>query len=322
MPLEIKGLSKRYGNNWVLRDVEFTASEGRVLGLLGGTASGKTTILNLITGRTRSNGGSIALDGNDLLTTRPREREIALLPEPERPPVIGLFAGSPRESSGEAVLKGFEEKLAKAGKLVLLDDPFSHLDPELRSHSFEQVKRTARQRERIVIFATADYDQLAEAADDIAVLAGDRIVQVGTPQEIYEEPDSIAVAELTGGGNLFEARRLSKNDAELPEFHTIDGGHRVFAAPTEKSRLGSIHQNVTLCIRPEQVTMSMGASFPEDNLLRAVVTGIHFRGATSLIEFDAAGLKLETRAFKVVGLNVGDECMLGLPPHRIKILRY
>jgi ABC-type Fe3+/spermidine/putrescine transport system ATPase subunit len=322
MPLEIKGLSKRYGNKWVLRDVEFTASEGRVLGLLGGTASGKTTLLDLIAGGKSSNGGSVALDGADLLKVRPREREITFLPESTKPPIIGLFASKPHESSGEAVLRGFDEKLAKASKVVLLDDPFTHLDIEHRSYCFEQVRRAARQRERIVIFATTDFEQVTEVADDLAVLAGDHIVQTGTPQNIYEEPDCIAVANLTGGGNLFEARRLSKNDAELPEFHTIDGGHRVFAAPTEKSRLGSIHQNVTLCIRPEQIAMSIGSSFPEDNLLRAVVTGIQFRGATNIVEFDASGLKLETRTFKVVGLNVGDECMLGLPPHRIRILRF
>ena len=322
MPLEIKGLSKRYGNKWVLRDLELTAHEGRVLGLLGGTASGKTTVLNLISGAQRPNGGSITLDGNDLLSVRPKEREITVLPERAKPPIVGLFGGSPAESSGEAALKGFEEKLINAGKVVLLDDPFAHLDLELRSQCVEQVRRAARQRDRIVIFATTDFELLTELADDAAVLSSDRIIQTGAPQELYDEPDTIAVAELTGGGNIFEARRLSKNDAELPEFHTIDGGYRVFAAPTEKRRLGSIHQNVKLCIRLEQVAMSMGASFPEDNLLRATVTGIHFRGPTSVVEFDASGLRLEARVFKVVGLNVGDECMLGLPPHRIKILAY
>jgi ABC-type sugar transport system ATPase subunit len=306
----------------VLRDVEFTAHEGRILGLLGGTASGKTTILDLIAGRTSANGGSVLLDGNDLLKVRPKEREIARLPEQEKAPLIGLLASKPRESSGERSLRGFEEKLAKAGKVVLLDDPFSHLDTELRAHCFEHVRRAALARERIVIFATTDFNQIAEVADDVVILSGDHVIQTGTPQEVYDEPGSIAAATLTSGGNLFEARRLSSSDAELPEFHTIDGGHRIFAAPTEKSRLGSIHQNVTLCIRAEQVTMSMGASFPEDNVLRGVVTAIHFRGSTSIVEFDASGLKLETRAFKVVGLNIGDECMLGLPPHRIRILRY
>ncbi|HEY2848102.1 MAG TPA: ATP-binding cassette domain-containing protein [Pyrinomonadaceae bacterium] len=322
MPLEIKGLSKRYGNKWILRDVEFTASEGRVLGLLSGTASGKTTLLDILTGNTRSNGGSVVLNGSDMLAVRPKERDITLLPEPQKPPVISLLASRSQESSGETLVRGFEEKLSKAGKLVLLDDPFAHLDLELRGRCLEQVRRAARQRERIVILATTDFEQITEVADDVSVLANDHVVQSGTPQEVYDEPNSVAVANLTGGGNLFEARRLSKNDAELPEFHTIDGGHRIFAAPTEKSRLGSIHQNVTLCIRPEQIAMSIGSSFPEDNLLRAVVTGIHFRGATSIVEFDASGLRLETRTFKVVGLNIGDECMLGLPPHRIRILRY
>jgi len=322
MPLEIKGLSKRYGNAWVLRDVEFTASEGRVLGLLGGTASGKSTLLSLIAGSTRPNGGSVVLDGSDLLKVAQKERQVTLLPEAKKAPLIGPLAAKPRDSSGEALLTGFEEKLIQAGKVILFDDPFASLDLEVRLHCYEQVRRAARSRDRIVILGTTDFEQLTEVADDIAVLANDHIIQSGTPQQIYDEPDSVTVVELTGGGNLFEARRLSASDAEMPEFHTIDGGHRIFAAPTEKSRLGSIHQNVTLCIRPEQVSMSMGASFPEDNLLRAVVTGIHFRGATSLVDFDASGLKLAARVFKIVGLNVGDECMLGLPPHRIRILRY
>jgi ABC-type Fe3+/spermidine/putrescine transport system ATPase subunit len=321
MPLEIKGLSKRYGSKWVLRDVEFTADEGRVTGILGGTASGRSTLLHILAGETRDNGGTARLHGGDLLTIRPKERGVTLLPRREKPPIIGLFSSKPHGSSGESILSGLEETLAKAGKVILLDDPFSGLDRTLREEAFEAIRRAARQRDRIVILATADFDQLAEVADDVAVLSQDRIVQTGTPQEVYDEPTSVTSATLTGGGNLIEARRLSKNDAELPEFHTIEGGHRIFAAPTEKSRLGSIHQNVILCIRPEQITMSMGASFPEDNLLRAVVTGIHFRGATSLIEFDASGLKLRTRVFKVVGLNVGDECMLGLPPHSMVVLK-
>ena len=321
MPLEITGLSKRYGNKWILRDVEFTAAEGRVLGLLGGTASGKSTLLRILAGATSDSGGSALLDGGDLLKLRQKERGVTSLPEAATAPLIGILASRSRESSGETVLKQFEERMTKAGKLILLDDPFAQLDGELRRDAVAMVRRAAKARDRIVIFATADFEQLTEVADDVAVLAQDRIIQTGTPQDVYEEPSSVAAAVLTGGGNLFEARRLSKSNAELPEFHTIDGGHRIYGAPTQKSRLGSIHANVTLCIRPEQVMMSMGASFPEDNLLRGVVTGIQFRGATSLVEFDAAGLKLQTRIFKVVGLEVGQEFMLGLPPHRIVVLK-
>lgn len=153
------------------------------------------------------------------------------------------------------------------------------------------------------------------------VISNGYSVQLGTPAEIYGSPETVAVATLTGAVNLIEARRLTSTNADLPEFQTIAGDHRIFAGPTEKRRLGAINQNVILATRPERVTMSMGASFPEDNLLRSVVTGISFQGATSLIDFDAGGLKLTARVFRVVELSVGDECMLGLAPQQVTILQ-
>ena len=74
-----------------------------------------------------------------------------------------------------------------------------------------------------------------------------------------------------------------------------------------------------LGIRPEQISISFGASFPEDNLLKATLTGVQYMGATTLIQLDANGLKLEALVLRLVGLNPGDECMVGLPPERILI---
>ncbi|HQX57370.1 MAG TPA: TOBE domain-containing protein, partial [Pyrinomonadaceae bacterium] len=99
------------------------------------------------------------------------------------------------------------------------------------------------------------------------------------------------------------------------------GEHRIFAQPTEKRRIGAINQTVTLAIRPEHISITFGASFPEDNLLKAVVTGIRFLGDTTLIDLDANGLRLSARVFRVVGLNIGEECMIGMPPHRILVLK-
>lgn len=322
MPLEIAQLSKRYGNKWALRDVDLTADEGHVLGLCGATASGKSTFLNAIAGYGKPYGGSITVDDTEITKFAAKDRGISLFTARETPGLLDVIGiNNHKESSGERLLSNFEEMLTNAGKVLLLDDPFAHLDHELRHECFAKVRRAARARERIVIFASSDFTQIAAAADEAAIISDGSIIQTGTPQDLYENPETIAVANITGDCNLFEARRLTSADADLPEFHTIDGGHRVFAQHTEKSRLNPINKNATLAIRPEQITMSMGASFPEDNLLRGVVTGIRFRGSTSLVEFDAAGLKLQTRVFKIVGLNVGDECMLGLPPHRILILK-
>lgn len=82
-----------------------------------------------------------------------------------------------------------------------------------------------------------------------------------------------------------------------------------------------MNQNVTLGIRPEQISIAFGASFPEDNLLKAKITGIRFLGANTLVELDAHGLRLDALVPRLVGLDPGDKCMLGLPPDRIAIYK-
>ena len=319
MPLELKKLSKRTGNRWILRDIDLTATDGRVFGICGRTGSGKTTLLNVIAGLGKANGGTVLLDGQELSPVKAKDRGILLLGGRETPGILSVFGGSQKDSTGEQQLQAFANAIANAPKVLLLDDPFVQMDRELRDACFQKVRAAAMGR--IVIFASSYFDQLAAVAEEMAVIDESYVIQTGTPQFIYENPETVAAATLSGDNNLFEARRLTSTDADLPEFQTIEGSHRMFAKIVPKSRLGAINKNTTLAIRPEQVSMSMGASFPEDNLVRAVVTGINFCGATCLIEFDAGGLKLKARVFKVVGLTPGDECMLGLPPHRITILK-
>lgn len=306
----------------MLRDIAFEAAGGRVFGICGGTASGKSALLDALAGRGKTAGGTITLDTVDLTKQPARNRPVSFLTRPKKSVRAAVFGDArDKDSSGERQLDAFERLTANAERVLLLDEPFSHLDADLRASCFAAVRRAARSRDRVVIIASSDFDQIAAVADDAAVLAGGEIRQIGTPQEIYENPETVDVARATGKCNFFAARRLTSSDADLPEFHTIGGGHRLYVQKQGKHVLGAINQNMTLAIRPEQVSMSLGSSFPEDNLLRAVVTSIRFLGPTSLIEFDAAGLKIETRVFKVVGLSLGDECMLGLPPHRIRILR-
>ncbi len=107
----------------------------------------------------------------------------------------------------------------------------------------------------------------------------------------------------------------------MPEFMTLDGEHRLFAGKPEKSALGAINQNISLAIRPEHISISFGASFPEDNLLRATISEIKFQGSTTLLKLDANGLILDALVLRLVGLNVGEVCMVGLPPDRILVLK-
>lgn len=321
MPLLATNISKRFGNNWALRDVSFETAEGRILGIFGPTASGKTTLLETLAGQFKPSGGTISVDGSDVTRIPAKHRGITYHNGSGQRSAFSGFGGRAKVSSGEAQLGAFEHAMAEAGPTVLLDDPFRKMDREMRRSCFDNIRDAVHKGNRTMIFASSDFDQISQLANDAVVLVKGEIVQVGTPQDIYEKPETVDVARLSGENNIFPARRISSTNADLPEFHSIEGGHRIFAQPVAKSKLGSINQNVMLAIRPEQVAMSLGASFPEDNLIKAVVSAIEFLGPTSLISFDAGGLKVKARVFRVVGLEIGVECMIGLPPHRIQVLK-
>ena len=311
MPLLIKDLAKRYGNNWALRDVTLEVADGEIFGIFGGNASGKSTLLRCIAGTDALNGGSVDISAKD----------VHLGPERKEGGLSAIFGRKSGDmSSGEARVAEIERTLENGARILLLDDPFAGVDVASFERLAEKIRSIAASG-RTVILAAPDIHQIASLCSRVAVLDGGYVRQVGFPQEVYENPENSAVAAIVGRNNLFEARRLTSTNADMPEFFTIEGGHRLFAHPTEKAKLGAINQNVTLAIRPEHISITFGASFPEDNLLKAVVTGIQFLGETTLIELDAGGLKLSARVFRVVGLNIGEECMIGMPPHRILVLK-
>ena len=311
MPLRIEQLSKRYGNNWALRDIDLNAEDGRIFGIFGGTASGKSSLLRCIAGDEPINGGRIETGGAAIhLAQGKKDGGIAS--------IFGKRTAG--MSSGQVRISEFERSLDNKSKVLLFDDPFAGIDETVREKMFERLRQAAADG-RTVIFASSDFQQIAELCDRMVVLVDGYARQAGFPQEIYENPVSADVAAIVGRNNLFAARRLTSTNAEMPEFFSIDGEHRLFAQPTENHRIGAINKNVTLANRPEHISITFGASFPEDNLLKAVVTGIRFFGETTLIDLDAGGLRLSARVFRVVGLNIGEECMIGMPPHRILVLK-
>jgi len=178
-----------------------------------------------------------------------------------------------------------------------------------------------KEKNLAVVFATNDYNEVFSICDRVSVLHNGEIKQTGTPREVFENPNSVAVARVTGRNNLIEARRLTSNNTDHPEFQTLIGEHRLFTDRVDKDTLGAINQNITLAIRPEHISISFGASFPEDNLLKAEITGVSFLGATTLVKLNANGLELEALVLRLVGLSVGEECMVGLPPDRILVLK-
>ncbi|MGQ0542490.1 MAG: ATP-binding cassette domain-containing protein [Blastocatellia bacterium] len=312
MPLQVSKLSKRYGNNWVLRDVGFDVADGEIFGVFGESGSGKSTLLRCISGLEKMSGGSVTVS---------ERASTASFPFAKKTSVWHRIFGGGGAYSADDLKREMEKSLAEKADVLLLDNPFLFLDVSERKRIFKNIKNSILQSGNCVIYATNNFDDVFAFCDRVGVLAGGYIQQQAIPQEIYESPASVAVARMVGLNNLIEARRLTSSKAEMPEFQTIDGAHRLFTQRIERGSLGALNRNVTLAIRPEHISISFGASFPEDNLLKASISGIAHRGATTIVELDAEGLKLKALVLRLVGLNIGDECMIGLPPERIMVLK-
>lgn len=321
MSLEIVNLSKRFKDKWVLRDVSFGVSKGEIFGLFGPSGAGKSTLLDSILGKLAVNGGTVSYDGNDVTKLRSDARGFDIPGFSSGSIWTRLLGNGSQAVSDGQKHEALKQSLTTAKRLLLLDDPFRVMDASDRDASYEACRTAVRSRDLSILFASSDLEQMFQLCDRVAVIVNGEIKQIGPPQEIYETPESRVVAAITGRNNLFAARRLTSSKAEVPEFHTLDGEHRLFAQRVERGSLGALNQNVTLAIRPEHISLSFGASFPADNLLKAKISRVQFLGATTLVELDADGLILTALVLRLVGLNVGDECMVGLPPERILIFK-
>lgn len=317
MPLRAESISKRSGTGWALKDVSFEAYPGQIIGLLGASDSGRRELLDILSGRISADSGKFVLDST-------------ALPDPASIRARSLHVGDRdgyvrrwfrRLLRNEAGPKYYSDPIAAMSAsvpLVLFDA--SRLTDRCRNEEmFDRIRAAARDTSKYVIFGTGSGRDALCLCDRIVVLAEGKVLQFGTPAEVYMDPASTAAAELTGAVNLFEARRVSSSKAPSPEFHTVKGDHRLTAERTEKSKLGAIDRNVKLAVRPEHISISFGASFPEDNLLKAVVTDVRFHGPLTLVKLDANGLELDALVMRLVGLEPGDDCMLGIPPDRIKV---
>jgi ABC-type Fe3+/spermidine/putrescine transport system ATPase subunit len=311
MTLEIRDLSKRYGNNWILRDVTFDARPGEILAILGASKSGKSTLLKILAGRESPSppekpfgidGRSIVLDERNSQVKR-----------------SWFFSGD--RSSHVDLPQRISDLLGSSSDVLAFDDPLHCADWIVREQLIKQIREQTCEKRLTTIYATSTFETAALISDRVAVLGEGFIQQTGTPEEIYTSPQTTAVARLSGRCNIFSARRLTSTKFDVPEFQSIDGEHRLFAERADIAKLGAINRNVSLAIRPEDISMSFGASFPEDNLLRAVVTGVKYLGPMTIIELDANGLALEAAVLRLVGLDVGQECVIGLPPDRVRILK-
>ena len=281
----LKGLSKSFGDVHAVDGVDFEVSRGELVAVLGPSGCGKTTLLRLIAGFERPDGGSIDVSGARLAGpgdwVQPEKRRIgmvfqdyALFPHlsVEGNVAFGL-SNRPREerdtltqrtlelvglqhkartnvhelSGGERQRVALARALAPEPELVLLDEPFSSLDATLRGGLRREVELILRDADTSAILVTHDQEEALSLADRLALMREGRIVQVGAPEEVYAQPSERWAAQFVGEVNVLPG--VLRGDAVHTEIGSFD-----LASPAGGDAQGSVH----VAVRPEQLEFRQG----------------------------------------------------------------
>jgi putrescine transport system ATP-binding protein len=319
--IRIDDVSKKFGDFVAVDDVSLKVYRGEIFCLLGGSGCGKTTLLRMLAGFETPTEGRIFIDGVDMSGVPPYERPVnmmfqsyALFPHMsvEQNIAFGLKQeGLPRAeiatrvndmlgivkleqfakrrphqlSGGQRQRVALARSLVKRPKVLLLDEPLGALDKKLREQTqFELVNIQERLGVTFII-VTHDQEEAMTLASRIGVMNYGRIVQVGTPHDIYEFPNSRFVAEFIGNVNMFEGRIVEDEpDHVLIDSRELGGniyvGHGVSTAP---------EATVWTAVRPEKLLLSRQQPAEPANRATGVIKEIAYMGDMSiyLVQLDS-----------------------------------
>jgi len=285
-----RALTKVFGSGpeavRALDDVSLDIRGGEFFTLLGPSGCGKTTLLRLIAGFEQPSAGGIHLDGADVAALPPYRRPVntvfqnyALFPHMSVAENVAfglemqgeaaeVVRGRVREMLGLVQLAGFERRkpaqlsggqqqrvalaraLANRPRVLLLDEPLSALDLKLRKEMQLELKRLKAQTGVTFVFVTHDQGEALTMSDRIAVIQAGRVLQVGSPEEIYERPTRRFVADFIGETNFLEAR-LEETGGERTLFRLRSGATLAGSDP----RGHAVGDWVTLAVRPERMQL-------------------------------------------------------------------
>lgn len=338
--LRVEQIAKYYGPTKVLQDLDLSVQKGELLTLLGASGSGKTTLLQIISGLTEPTSGRLLIDGKDETHTPVHQRDIgvvfqnyALFPHltiaenVAFPLRMRKLAGAEISRKVNAALEmvelghaaqrfpralsgGQQQRVALARclvyqpEIILMDEPLGALDRQLRETMQMEIRRIHRESGATIIFVTHDQEEALALSDRICLMHEGRIVQIDTPQAIYDRPESAFVARFIGLSNIISGEI---RDGLMV---TKQGS---FALPQATTYPAS----ASLVIRPEHVqVLPAGAASLQGEICERIYAG----SETRLVVRLADGERFIVRRSGLAVDNIGDRVSLDWDVRQSRLL--
>jgi putative spermidine/putrescine transport system ATP-binding protein len=324
---EFIGVSQVFGDFTAVDSIDLAITEGKLTTLLGPSGCGKTTSLRMLAGYSTPSSGEIRIGGTDMTRTAPEKRGLGMVfqsyalfphlsvaenvayglklrkvPKAQRDKTVmetlelvglaHLAASKPKKlSGGQQQRVALARAIAIRPKLLLLDEPLSNLDARLRVQMRAEIRRIQSETGLTVVLVTHDQDEALEMSDDMVLMRAGRIMQQGSPQQVFPHPANRFVADFLGYENF-----LTAADGSL------------------------------LAVRPEHLDVTAVApSASSDGLaLTGTVTDVAYRGVDLLVTADAVDasgatvrLRSDSRSNATASIAIGDTVSLSAPAGRL-----
>ena len=330
--VRLQGVVKKHGETTVLHGVDLEIRAGEFFVLLGPSGSGKTTTLRILAGLEAVSAGRVLMDGADVTTQEPGERDVAMVfqsyalyPHMTVAQNVGFplkMVGTPaaeiERAVGEAAAKvgighllqrtpgqlsgGQQQRVALARAIVrqprlfLLDEPLSNLDAKLRLETRLELRKLQRSLGITTVYVTHDQEEAMTLADRVAVFMDGRIVQVGKPREIFDRPTTVDVAGFIG----------------TPPMNLLAGeweGHAVTVAGSTLAVAGesASPRAVTVGVRPADLRLAEGG-------LPAVVERIEDLGDSTIVNLVVDGRLVKLKTDELEPVREGESVFVAFAP--------
>ena len=353
--ITMDGLTKDYGNKVLAADgLSLMIRDGEYMCILGPTGSGKTTCLRMICGLTHPDEGRVLFDGKDVTDMSVSERKATMLSQSYAlfPPLtvtenitfplkiaerdeneskrivksmmnlvhLGNKASSlPRElSGGQQQRTALARALASDSKVLLLDEPLRALDARLRLELRKDLKSLVKDMGLTAIHVTHDQDEALEMADRMAIIRNGRIVQIGTPMEVFKNPNSLFVANFLGRSNIVQGTLVESLEGNSQI--RLSNGTMISTCRLD-FETGS---EVTLAIKIGSTSIDVAGSTKQNLCLEGTVERVLYEGANVTIDVNVEGIgrmtsKVSSKRYE--RYKAGDSVRIGWNPENASVFR-